>query len=192
MRSNQNPGRSLRTRPRVRHMSLRDKLDARRLTGGAMILGAIALAWAIERPRKLPTPAMDTYPSGWTVDPDAYPQPAGILRIALAVWWRAVLLETYQAMNNDRLLAVDAGVVFYALLAIFRPSPPSYRPTDCSQSRAPSRTTWRCWRTSCRQAASRSSASRSSASPTGPAGSARDSSRVLSLRCGAPTPASRH
>ena len=34
-------------------------------------------------------------------------------------WWRAVLLETYEAMSQDRLLAVAAGVVFYALLAIF-------------------------------------------------------------------------
>ena len=34
-------------------------------------------------------------------------------------WWRAVLLETYEAMSKDRLLAVAAGVVFYALLAIF-------------------------------------------------------------------------
>jgi len=34
-------------------------------------------------------------------------------------WWRAVLLETYDAMGKDRLVAVAAGVVFYALLAIF-------------------------------------------------------------------------
>jgi membrane protein len=34
-------------------------------------------------------------------------------------WWRAVAVDTYQAMSDDRLLAVAAGVVFYALLAIF-------------------------------------------------------------------------
>src|SRR5262245_66001189 len=33
--------------------------------------------------------------------------------------WQAVLLETYQAMTANRLMAVAAGVVFYALLAIF-------------------------------------------------------------------------
>jgi membrane protein len=34
-------------------------------------------------------------------------------------WWRLVLLNTYEEIGNDRLLAVAAGVVFYALLAIF-------------------------------------------------------------------------
>jgi len=33
-------------------------------------------------------------------------------------WWWGVLSDTYDAMNRDRLLAVAAGVVFYALLAI--------------------------------------------------------------------------
>ncbi len=61
---------------------------------------------------------METYPAGWTVDPEADPPPAGILRMRWP-WWRAVLLDTYEAMSKDRLLAVAAGVVFYALLAIF-------------------------------------------------------------------------
>ena len=34
-------------------------------------------------------------------------------------WWRRVLLNTYEEIGNDRLLSVAAGVVFYALLAIF-------------------------------------------------------------------------
>jgi membrane protein len=33
--------------------------------------------------------------------------------------WRQALLNTYDEFNNDRLLAVAAGVVFYGLLAIF-------------------------------------------------------------------------
>jgi membrane protein len=33
--------------------------------------------------------------------------------------WKDILLRTYQQMNEDRLLAVAAGVVFYALLALF-------------------------------------------------------------------------
>jgi membrane protein len=33
-------------------------------------------------------------------------------------WWRDVLFDTYEAMGKDRLLAVAAGVVFYALLAM--------------------------------------------------------------------------
>ena len=61
---------------------------------------------------------METYPAGWTVDPQADPPPADIFRMRWP-WWRAVLLETYEAMSKDRLLAVAAGVVFYGLLAIF-------------------------------------------------------------------------
>jgi membrane protein len=33
--------------------------------------------------------------------------------------WKDILLRTYQQMNDDRLLAVAAGVVFYGLLALF-------------------------------------------------------------------------
>ena len=33
-------------------MSFRQKLDTKRLLNGAVILGAIALAWAVERPKK--------------------------------------------------------------------------------------------------------------------------------------------
>ena len=99
-------------------MSFRQKLDTKRLLNGAVILGAIALAWAVERPKKPAPPVMETYPTGWTVEPQAYPPEAGILRMRWP-WWRAVLLETYEAMSKDRLLAVAAGVVFYALLAIF-------------------------------------------------------------------------
>ena len=101
-----------------RTMSFGQKLDARRLLSGAILLGAIALAWAIERPQKPAPPAMETYPAGWTVDREVPPPHAGILRMGWP-WWRAVLMETYDAMSKDRLVAVAAGVVFYALLAIF-------------------------------------------------------------------------
>ncbi len=46
-------------------------------------------------------------------------------RQALAPWqipwkgWKDILLRTYQQMNDNRLLAVAAGVVFYGLLALF-------------------------------------------------------------------------
>jgi hypothetical protein len=62
-------------------MSLRQKLDARRLMNGALLLGAIALAWAIERPKKPAPPVMETYPAGWTVDPQVHPMPTAILRM---------------------------------------------------------------------------------------------------------------
>ena len=98
-------------------MGFREKLDARRLVNGALLLGAIAVAWALERPQK-PAPPIETYPSGWAVDPprSVRSQPASAMRWA---WWRSVLLESYEAMSTDRLVAVAAGVVFYALLAIF-------------------------------------------------------------------------
>ena len=97
-------------------MSFRDKMDAKRLSSGALILGAIALAWAVERPRKVEPPVMETYPAGWAVDPVA--EPATLAHTDWP-WWRAVLTEMYAALNNNRVLAVAAGVVFYALLAIF-------------------------------------------------------------------------
>jgi membrane protein len=100
-------------------MSSRQKPDAKRLLNGALILCAIALAWAFERPKKPEPPVMETYPAGWTVESQDCPPPdAGIFHMGWP-WWRAVLLETYEAMSKDRLLAVAAGVVFYALLAIF-------------------------------------------------------------------------
>jgi membrane protein len=46
-------------------------------------------------------------------------------RHAVAPWqipwkgWKDILLRTYQQMNDNRLLAVAAGVVFYGLLALF-------------------------------------------------------------------------
>ena len=42
----------------------------------------------------------------------------GPLQIPLA-GWKDILLRTYQQINEDRLLATAAGVVFYGLLAIF-------------------------------------------------------------------------
>jgi membrane protein len=46
-------------------------------------------------------------------------------RRAMAPWqipwrgWKDILIRTYQQINEDRLLAVAAGVVFYGLLALF-------------------------------------------------------------------------
>ena len=96
-------------------MSFRQKLDAKRLFNGALLLGAIALAWAIERPQNPRRRSLKPIrPAG----PSIRPIRRRPVRMRWA-WWRAVLLETYEAMSKDRLLAVAAGVVFYALLAIF-------------------------------------------------------------------------
>ena len=87
-----------------------------------VLAGAMALAWKFEDPppaRPAMTPAMA--PAG----PDAPPPPAasrgespGLLRRPWS-WWKRALVNTYREINDDRLLAVAAGVVFYGLLAIF-------------------------------------------------------------------------
>ncbi len=47
--------------------------------------------------------------------------PAAYLRAPPRGWpfWKQVLIGTYHEINDDRLLALAAGVVFYALLALF-------------------------------------------------------------------------
>jgi membrane protein len=71
-----------------------------------------------------------TTPPSPTRDPDARYAEAHLCepgrgRWAIAPWqipwrrWKDILWRTYQRINDDRLLAVAAGVVFYGLLAIF-------------------------------------------------------------------------
>jgi membrane protein len=56
---------------------------------------------------------------------EGHRQAASRGRHAVSPWripwqgWKDILLRTYHEMNEDRLLAVAAGVVFYALLALF-------------------------------------------------------------------------
>ena len=76
-------------------------------------------------PRQDPRNASGSEPAT-AVRPDEGPQDAGSRgRHAAAPWqipwtgWKDILLRTYQEMNEDRLLAVAAGVVFYGLLALF-------------------------------------------------------------------------
>jgi membrane protein len=85
-------------------------LDLPRLAKGALLLGAIVAAWKLEQPDRSP----ETATAAAAVPRDE--QPGGP---SLLARWKTVLLETYQAMSEDRLVAVAAGVVFYALLAIF-------------------------------------------------------------------------
>jgi broad specificity phosphatase PhoE len=57
---------------------------------------------------------------------------SAVARVTDAPWadfradWKAVLSRVYKKMNDDRLLAVAAGVVFYGLLALFLRSPPLF------------------------------------------------------------------
>lgn len=69
-------------------------------------------------------------------------------REALKPWqipwrgWKDILWRTFEEVQQDRLLAIAAGVVFYALLAIFPPSPLWCRCTACSRRRRRSTSIW--------------------------------------------------
>ena len=99
-------------------MRFREKLDVQRLFKGALLLGAIALAWKFEKPGAMTGTAARGRPSDRFAEPAAATPPASPWRMPWS-WWRGVLFDTCDAMSKDRLLAVAAGVVFYALLAIF-------------------------------------------------------------------------
>lgn len=100
-------------------MKLSHKLDLQRITTGAMLAGAIALAWFVERPAR----QSEALASAAAPPPGPLAPKTGVPSLrALCMssgWWKRVLLDAYHAMNRHRLVAVAAGVVFYALLAIF-------------------------------------------------------------------------
>src|SRR4051812_46108149 len=88
-----------------------------RLLDGAVVVAAVALAWKLHKPS--PT-VVETYPPGQATSGPASPVMIGGVWPwnASWQWWWGVLSDIYDAMSKDRLLAVAAGVVFYALLAI--------------------------------------------------------------------------
>ena len=71
------------------------------------LAGTWALAQALEREPEAPAPAA--------------PEREAPAKPALQRWafWKEVLYRTYVQINEDRLLSLAAGVVFYALLALF-------------------------------------------------------------------------
>ena len=82
------------------------------------MLGVAVLVWKLDvSPRPPPSGSLPPPLSPTSVSVAAVPRP-GLLRRPWA-WWKRVVLNTYAEIGNDRLLAVAAGVVFYALLAIF-------------------------------------------------------------------------
>ncbi|HZL31939.1 MAG TPA: YihY/virulence factor BrkB family protein [Pseudolabrys sp.] len=72
------------------------------LLAGLALAGTYAAAVALERGqgKSEPSDAPEALQRGWP-------------------FWKRVLYRTYQEINDDRLLALAAGVVFYGLLAIF-------------------------------------------------------------------------
>src|SRR5262245_15694755 len=83
----------------------------------AVVAGAAALVWKLQKPS--PTIVSEDG-HGHRPSRTQSPVVAGGVwpKGASSRWWRDVLLDTYEAMSKDRLLAVAAGVVFYALLAM--------------------------------------------------------------------------
>ena len=70
--------------------------------------------------RKAPEPARArNLPLRTTTAVVASPHPAASVWRRPWSWWKRVLLNTYDEIGDDRLIAVAAGVVFFALLAIF-------------------------------------------------------------------------
>src|SRR6188474_2028907 len=85
----------------------------------AVVAGAVAIAWKLQKPSPPTAPSVETWPSGWASGPPRPVMVGGVWpKGAPWRWWRDVLIDTYEAMGKDRLLAVAAGVVFYALLAM--------------------------------------------------------------------------
>ena len=96
-------------------MGLLGKLGGK-LLDGAVVVAAVAIAWKLQKQAE---PVAETDAPGWAAAHPTVPAMAGAWpKHASWRWWRDVLVDTYEAMSKDRLLAVAAGVVFYALLAI--------------------------------------------------------------------------
>jgi membrane protein len=113
-----------------RHVSISSLL-------GYAALAAIAYGWHLESDRGIEhctatgkRPATGAFGTTRSTDEPRQlqyqrAQECGRGRRALAPWqiprrgWKDILWRTYQQLNEDRLLAVAAGVVFYGLLALF-------------------------------------------------------------------------
>jgi membrane protein len=99
------------------------QFDPPRWLTGLALLGAIAAAWKFERRSWVqstaePMPADAVLRYARTAAGQGTAPPRSLTRRPWA-WWKRVLLNTYAEIGDDRLVAVAAGVVFYALLAIF-------------------------------------------------------------------------
>ena len=97
------------------------KFDASRLLAGLALLVAVAAAWKFETPATpgTATPARPAdLPRRTAKAVVATPSVVSVWRRPFP-WWKQVLLNTTNEVGDDRLIAVAAGVVFFALLAIF-------------------------------------------------------------------------
>ena len=119
-------------RSRAGTMGFGQKLDAKRLLNGAVLLGAIALAWAIERPQKPAPPVMETYPAGWTVDPRSRSAASRYPSHALAVVARGAARNLRRHGQGPPAGGRRRRGVLRACSRSSRRSPRSCRPMACS------------------------------------------------------------
>jgi membrane protein len=79
----------------------------------------------LNRPEQKPVVGAGRPAADSKLSPTSATDDHGRGRRAMAPWhipwkgWKDILIRTYQQINEDRLLAVAAGVVFYGLLALF-------------------------------------------------------------------------
>jgi membrane protein len=102
-------------------MSARPSVGSDLLLVMAAVLGTLAVQrhFAVLAPK----PALPRRPAPGAEPPEvhqAHLQPSAQSPIEIKpAGWNEILLRTYSQINEDRLLAIAAGVVFYGLLALF-------------------------------------------------------------------------
>jgi len=103
----------------------REHIAARRYNVPAWVaalalVGTFALARVLGSAEEPDLPS-DPRRSGKRISAAASAAAASTATVPGSGWpfWKHVLYRTYEEINNDRLLALAAGVVFYALLALF-------------------------------------------------------------------------
>jgi membrane protein len=102
-------------------MQIPGRFDLPRWLSGLLLTGLIVAAWRVES--KTPVPARNTLgkTSGHRRVAVESPALIGSASRVPSSWreWKDILWQVYEAMSDDRLLAVAAGIVFYGLLALF-------------------------------------------------------------------------
>jgi membrane protein len=91
------------------------RFDPPRWLSGLVLAGLILAAWRLAAPAQAPEKsALPAAGKRKAIGSSLRP-------LSWTSWrdWKDILLRTYEAMSEDRLLAVAAGIVFYGLLALF-------------------------------------------------------------------------
>jgi membrane protein len=100
-------------------MPISRRFDVPRVLSGLFLAGLVAAAWALERGARRPDHPIVHRARAQRLARKSHARIA--FTPATPAWrdWKAIVLQVYQEMSDDRLLAVAAGIVFYGLLALF-------------------------------------------------------------------------